>query len=53
MMSVRNSLRQCMVTLDCVLTLFSLSLMLCVLFPTGQLFWQLISLSSCTPSCTR
>lgn len=53
MLSVRNSLRLCIVTLDYVLSLFSLSLTLCVLFPTGQLFWQLISLSSCTPSCTR
>lgn len=31
MVSVRTSLRLCMVTLDCVLALFSLSLMLGVL----------------------
>lgn len=52
--SIRNSLRLCVVMLDCVLTFFCLVVhIVCSLFPTDQPFWQLIFLSSCTPSCTQ
>lgn len=51
--SIRHSLRLCVVMLDCVLTFFCLVHIVCSLFPTDQPFWQLIFLSSCTPSCTQ
>lgn len=52
--SIRHSLRLCVVMLDCVLTFFCLVVhIVCSLFPTDQPFWQLIFLSSYTPSCTQ